>query len=173
MELQALANIAQILGVLAVLAGFVFAAEQVRQTRHQRSMTTAAELMRAVQDADFTDAMALIMSLPENCSAEELRSRGDAYVRAAMLIAIRFETIGLYVYRNVMPLALVAQLCGGTVTTLWLRMAGWAEAVRAEQQQENWVEWYQWLAERCEERGRRTAVPAYKRYRDWQPESER
>lgn len=68
MDLQALANLAQILGVLAILIGFVFAWEQVRHSREQRRIAMIAELMRAVQDAECTSAMTMVLALPEDCS---------------------------------------------------------------------------------------------------------
>ena len=76
MDLQTLANVAQILGAVAVVAAIVFGFVQIRQFRVQRRDAAAAELVRSFQDASFTQSFRLITALPDNATAEQLRSGG-------------------------------------------------------------------------------------------------
>jgi hypothetical protein len=66
-----------------------------------------------------------------------------------------------------MPIEMVEELMGGVGVRLWYRRKPWATAVREQQGQPLLLEWWQWLAERLEERGRPTAVPAYIRLGRW------
>ena len=84
MDLQTLANVAQILGAVAVVAAIVFGFVQIRQFRVQRRDAAAAELVRSFQDASFTQSFRLITALPDNATSEELRSGGRAMEEAAL-----------------------------------------------------------------------------------------
>ncbi len=53
-----------------------------------------------------------------------------------------------------MPLELVEELVGGVGVHVWTRLKPWASALRMEQNQPLLLEWYQWLAEHMERRGR-------------------
>jgi hypothetical protein len=114
--LQTLANLAQILGAVAVIAGIAFGFTQVRQFRQQRQDALAVELMKSIQDAEFTRSLRILLEVPDNTSAAEFP---------------------------------------------------WVAVVREQQGQPLIHEWWQWLAERLEERGRPTAVPAYIRLGGW------
>ena len=169
MDLSSLSQIAQILGGIAVVVAIVFGVAQIRQFQQQRLDAAAVELMRSLQDREFTDAFRLIYGLGEGTGAADLRALGPDYEGAAIAIGTRFETMGLLVFRKNIPFHLVEELIGGAVVLLWRKLQPWAEEYRAEQQHELLFEWFQWLAERLSERGRLEQVPAYKRYKDWTP----
>ena len=98
MDLQALANLAQVVSALAVVAAIVFGLIQVRQFQMQRRDSAAAELVRSFLDAQFAQALRVIDALPNNAKAEQLRAGGAAMEEAALYFAVRFETIGLLVF---------------------------------------------------------------------------
>ncbi len=62
--LQTLANLAQVIGVFAVLAAIGFGVAQIRQYRQQRRDAVAVELMRSIQDTEFTRSLRLMLTLP-------------------------------------------------------------------------------------------------------------
>lgn len=165
--LQTLANLAQVVGVVAVMAAIGFGVAQIRQYRQQRRDAVAVELMRSIQDAEFTRSLRLLLSLPVDVSVEGLRARGDACEDAALALGAKYETLGYLVYRGIMPLELVEELVGGVGVHLWARLKPWALALREEQGQPLLFEWYQWLAETMDRRGRPQEQPAYLRHRDW------
>jgi hypothetical protein len=78
MDLQALANLAQVVSALAVVAAIVFGLIQVRQFQMQRRDSAAAELVRSFLDAQFAQALRVIDALPNNAKAEQLRAGGAA-----------------------------------------------------------------------------------------------
>ncbi len=75
MDLQTLANFAQILGAAAVVAAIVFGIAQIRQFRLQRRDSAAAELVRSFQDVEFSRSFRLISALPKEATAAEVRAR--------------------------------------------------------------------------------------------------
>jgi hypothetical protein len=165
--LDTLANLAQVLGAMAVVAAIGFGLAQIRQFRQQRRDALAVELMRSIQDTEFTRSLRLLLTLPVQTSADDLRARGPEFEDAAWGLGAKYETLGYLVYRGIMPIELVEELVGGVGITLWNRLRPWAEDVRASQTQPLLLEWFQWLAERLDDRKRLQAVPAYTRLRAW------
>jgi hypothetical protein len=169
MDIASLSQIAQIVGNLAVVLALCFGMAQIRQFRRQRHDAAAIELMRSIEDQQFTHAFRLIYPLPVDMPVEEFRALGPDYEEAALALGARFESMGLLVYRDSLPMHLVEEIIGGAVVLLWQRLRPWVEANRREQGHPLLFEWFQWLSERFEERGRPSEVPAYDRFRDWTP----
>lgn len=168
MDIQTLAAIAEIFGFFAVIAAIAFGLIQVKQFKRQRRDIAAVELVRSFQDSDFTQAFRLIHSLPEDISASEFAAKGTEYINAAYLMSMKYESMGVLVYRDVIPLSAVEELIGGVGITLWKRLRLWVYSIRVEQSQEHILEWFEWLVDRMEERGHNEKEPAHKRFTHWQ-----
>ncbi len=172
MNLQTLANLSQVVGVFAVVAAVVFGLMQARQFRVQRRDAAGAELVRSFQDAQFVGAYRVLSVLPVNATPEQFRAAGPAIEEAALALGMRYELMGLLVFREIMPLSLVAQSTGSVALLFWGKMRAWVEEKRETDGQPHLLEWCQWLMEQLEKRGRRSEIPAHMRYRDWQPPAE-
>jgi hypothetical protein len=85
-----------------------------------------------------------------------------------MQVAVRLETVGLMVYRRVVPLGVVWDLMGGMTMSSWDRLKGWIDATRAEQQNEKFAEWIEWLVNQLSTQVSAT-TPAHLREMDWKP----
>ncbi len=103
MDLQTLSQIAEIGGFIAVGAAIIFGMIQIRDTQRQRHDLASIELVRSFQDSEFTAAFRMIHALPEDIPASEFLAKGDDYIDAALLIGIKYETMGLLVFRGVVP----------------------------------------------------------------------
>lgn len=172
MDLQTLANLSQIIGVTAVIAAVVFGVLQVRQFRVQRRDAAGAELVRSFQDARFVRAYQVLGVLPAEATAEEFRAAGPEVEEAALALGMRYELIGLLVFREIMPLSLVAQSTGSVAIKFWGKMRAWVVEKREAEGQPHLLEWFQWLIEQLEKSGRREEPPAFARYRDWRAPTE-
>jgi hypothetical protein len=168
MDLDTLANLSQIVGNITIVGGAVFALIQLRELRSQRRDAIAAELMRGFMSPELSNAIQVIRALPDGISAEELRARGPEVECAAVLVNMTFETMGLLVYQRIAPFPLVLELAGGIVVVSWRKLRVWMQQVRVEQAQPSWAEWFQWLAQQCEQR-KSLSAPAHERCTDWQP----
>jgi len=166
-SLETIANIAQILGAGSIVTAVIFGSFQIREYRKRREVIVTAELMRSFYGPDFARAVSLVRTLPDSSSAIDLRSRGPEYEQAAILITTTFETMGLLAFRNIAPFDLVQELAGGLIVVTWKKLSVWLEAVREEQSQPSWAEWYQWLAQQME-KSKPLSEPAYIKHRNWQ-----
>ncbi len=168
-DLQSLANVAEILGVLIVIGGVFFALLQMRQFRQQRRDLAAIELFRFFASPKFTEAYRTVLHLPDDMSAEDIRANEAKIEDAAMLISTTMENIGVMTFQRIVPFLVVSCLVGTSVIILWRKLENWAVALREELDTPSAFEWFQWLAERLEEYQPADAEPAYKAFTTWAP----
>ena len=168
--LEMIADIAGIVGGVAVVSAVIFAVIQVRQFKQQRRDSAAIELMRILQAPRFVEAFLRLGQVPKGISAKKLRDMGRDYEEAAMSMANTYETVGLLVFRNAVSFQTVREVSGGILVSLWGKLHVWASDIRREQNSERFAEWFQWLVERIrEQEAKAPTEPAYKRYTTWQP----
>ena len=70
MDISTLANL---INAIAVTAGVIFAATQIRDYRRQRKRDSMLSLVRSFQNPTFAKALRRVVHLPDNASAEEIR----------------------------------------------------------------------------------------------------
>jgi len=168
MTLEALSNLAQVIGAIAVVAGIAFGWYQVRQFRGQQRDAIAAEICRTFYSRDLAKAVHLLYSLPDGISAADLRAKGSEYEEAAIISTTAFETMGLLVYKRIAPFDIVVELAGGMITVIWRKVTTWNATIRIEQSQPSWAEWFEWLAHQAESE-KAKVDPAHVRFKDWSP----
>jgi hypothetical protein len=132
------------------------------------------ELLRVFSEIEHANAINLIQELPDAAGAELLRAKGREYERAATMLAVTYETIGLLVYREMASFSLVQELAGGLTVVMWRKLQTWVLTVREEQNHPRFAEWFQWLAEQLAREGREQhADPAHVRNASWRPGASR
>lgn len=169
LDLNTLANLAEIISVLIVIGGVAFAVVQIREFQRQRRETAAIELARSFTDPQFARAVLLVVSLPPGCSAKELR-RSPEHEEAAMLVSLTLESVAIMVHHRIVPIGTVWDLMGGVTQTCWDRMREWVQVVRREQGNEKFDEWLEWLSDQMKRLGDESeGKPAYLTYEGWRP----
>ena len=131
-DLTTIANLAEIAGGIAIISGGIFAVVQLREFREQRRQAVAVELVRSFSEPEHANAINLIRELPDGATAELLRSKGREYERAATMVAVTYETVGLLVFREMASFALVYELTGGLTVVMWRKLEAWVRTVRDE-----------------------------------------
>jgi hypothetical protein len=167
MRWEAVTAIASAFTGFVILVTAVVGVYQLRQLREQRRDSAAIELMRSLQDTTFARAFRMIVSLPAGIPASDLRARGSDIEEAATILIFRFETLGLLVYHDAISFAVMEELVGGALLTVWNRLKDTINDIRAENDWPMYCEWFQWLAEQFDKRGRLEQTPAYIRLREW------
>lgn len=171
MELQTLANFAEIAGTLLVISGVFFGLVEIRHYRQQRQETAAMEIMRTFQSRDFTSALRLIMDYEQVCLHCREESIPQELQDAALLVSTTMEAIGLMVYQRLVTFHTVQLLMGGTAQASWRVLRPHTELLRDKLNRPSIHEWFQWLAERLAEYPEyRDEEGAYLKYCKWQPE---
>ncbi len=167
MDLDTLASLSEVVGAAVVIGSIGFALVQLHHFRRQRYDMITVELVRSLQTPEFTHAIRLVLSLPDDASPEKVRE--DPRVEdAAMLISLTIESVGILVHRRMASLDLVWEMMGGVCLETWIKTRKWAADIRREQENEKFQEWFEWL---CQQMTRNHAKieAAHVKYRDWKP----
>lgn len=152
-----------------LLAALIFGILQYRQVEQTRRDEAALAVLQAFQTPEFTRAINLVVAQPERVSPEAI-AQDPSVADAAGLAGTTFESLGVAVYRRVVPLGIVQDMMGTGVVLAWRRLLPHIEKLRADNGAPSIYEWFQWLAERLE-----ANQPSYKEqgaqvaFRDWQP----
>ncbi|MCH7853125.1 MAG: hypothetical protein IIB76_02210 [Proteobacteria bacterium] len=168
-DLPTLANIAEIVGVIIVIGGLIFAMLQMRQLRQQRREFAAIELFRFYGNPAFAEAYQAVLRMPDQMSAEDIKLHAANLEHAAMLISTTMENIGVMTYQRIVPFQVVNSLIGMSTILLWSKLELWVTAMREDIGSPMAFEWFQWLAERLEQYQVENPQPAYEAFRDWAP----
>ncbi|MEJ2369696.1 MAG: hypothetical protein P8Y07_02455 [Gemmatimonadales bacterium] len=169
LDLNTLANLAEVLGVLIVIGGVAFAVVQIREFQRQRRETAAIELARSFTNPQFARALLLVVSLPPGCSAKELR-RSPEREEAAMLVSLTLEAVAIMTHHRIVPMRTVWELMGGVTQVCWDRMRDWVHVARREQGNEKFDEWLEWLSNQMTRLGDESeGQPAYQVFEGWRP----
>jgi hypothetical protein len=168
MSLEQIAAIAEIIGAFTIISGLVFGWFQIRIYRAQQRDRIATNLMQTFYSPELARAVSLLHQVPDGVSASELRKMGQEYEQAAIIVGTAFETMGLLVYKKIAEFDLVMELAGGMMSSMHRKLASWLEAIRIEQQQPSWAEWFEWIAKMADKH-KAEKDPAHKSIVDWKP----
>jgi hypothetical protein len=167
-DLSTLANLAEVFGAVVVVGGLGFGVIQMQHYRQQRRETAAIELLRSFHNPEFSRSLRAVLALPKGVCKGDLADCGDGEKNAIMVVVLTFESIGVMVFRGIVPLEMVNELLGGVCVESWVRLNQYMQDSRAESDRKTMSEWFQWLAERLdEEHTRHGRLPAYEQYRHW------
>jgi hypothetical protein len=166
MDISTLANL---VNAIAVTAGVIFAAAQIREFRRQRRRQSMYTLVQTFQSAEFAKALHRIIELPDNLDRAAIRAQvGPEGEDTIYFVSTTWETIGVLVFQKELTLDLVDDFFSGPIIITWNKLKRYLEEVRTDQQRDTLFEWYQWLAEQMMEREKLARpVPAHIAHRDW------
>ena len=168
-DLSRLADMAEILGAAVVVGGIFFAVMQMRHLRQQRRELAAIELFRFFGSPQFSHAYREVLRLPDGLNIRELREHSPEAESCAMLISTTMENIGVMMYQRIVPSAVVENLMGDSAIVLWRKLEVWVTEIRADMDNPQAFEWFQWLAEVLQTLRGPDRAPAYEAYKDWKP----
>jgi hypothetical protein len=164
-----LSTFANVINAVALTAGVVFAAAQIRYYRQRRRRDAMLELVRSFQSPSFTSALRRIVSLPDGVNTKQIRELlGPDGEDAVYLVTLTWESLGILLFRREVTLDLIDDFFSGPILVSWRRLHVYVEEMRGVLKRETGAEWFQWLAERMMERERISPpVPAYIAHRNW------
>lgn len=160
----------QAIEAAAVVTGVGFAIVQVRQYRRDRRRTAAIELLHSFQTPAFAEALNIVYNLPDGLSREELEARLQGRFHILYSLMTTWESLGILVHMGEIELGLVEDFFSGPILISWRKLKGHVEGERSATGRATIEEWFQWLAERLQEREQGTpALPAHIEHRNWTP----
>ena len=164
-----ISTIANLINAIAVTAGVIFAAAQIRQYRQRRERDAMLELVRSFQSPAFTAALRRVLSLPDGADSAKIREvLGPDGEDAVYLVSLTWESLGVLVFRREVTLDLVDDFFSGPLVISWRKLKVYSEEWRRTLNRETGNEWFHWLAERMLEREKTSPpIPAYVAHRHW------
>ena len=168
--MAALADLADIIASLGVMLGLVFAGIQLRQFRLSQEREAGLELLHSYQTPSMARGLQLMFSLPDDLSCAEVEAHVGGELQTLWVLMVTWESLGVLVYRCQVEVAIGDDLFSGPLMLSWKKLRRYVEEYRAQVQRDTYLEWFQWLAERMQEREAQTPpVPAHIACRDWRP----
>ena len=146
MSTLALGSIANIASAVSVLVAMGLGFLQIRQMRKTRALFTSGELVHTIQTPEFSNAVRLVMTLPDRADPA-LIAEDPEMLGAVLSLSHTYESLGVLVFHRIVPLHLVDDLMGGYIRGSWVKLQPFVEYQRAAVGI-FYGEWMQWLAER-------------------------
>jgi hypothetical protein len=158
--------IANLALALSFIVGLVFGIVQVRAAARDRRERLTLETLREFQSREFVELMHFIIynDLPSSLEAMQTLSAHD---RTFLIqFSQEMESLGILVAEQLIDIDLVDKTLGSFVTTSWEKYKPLFLDIRVNQPDPFLGEYFQWLAERIEERMRlNPRKPFYKAQR--------
>jgi hypothetical protein len=146
-----LANLAL---ALSFIVGLVFGIQQVRAAARDRRERLTIETLNTFQTREFTELMYWILNREMPTTRDALRALPANDQIMFMQFAQEMESLGLVVAERIVSLDLVEKSLGTFVTGAWAKYKTLFSDVRTTSPDPYLGEYFQWLAERIEERMR-------------------
>ena len=154
-------NLTEIIGLLANVAlalsfivGLVFGIAQVQAAARDRRERLTLETLRAFQTREFAELMYFIIYRDMPATREALRALPADEQVLLMQLAQQMESLGILVAEGLISVDLVDKTLGSFVTTSWEKYKPLFLGIRVQANQPDPFlgEYFQWLAERIDER---------------------
>jgi hypothetical protein len=162
-------NLANAVNAVAVTAGVVFAAAQIRDYRRQRRRDAMLELVRSFQSPAFTRALRRMNALPDAASRATIRAElGPDGEDDIFLLGLTWESLGVLLYRRELTFDVMDDFFSGAIIISWRKLSVFVDEDRRFMQRETVWEWFQWLAEQMLARELATPpAPAHLAHKNW------
>lgn len=159
----------QIVEAIAVTFAVAFAVVEWRQHTRRQDREAALELLHSFQTPDFAKALLLVYALPEEAlSKQQIEERFGEDMHLVYALTTLWESIGVLVFRGEIRLELISDFFSGPIKICWQKLQNYFIEEREENQRETIGEWFQWLAERLEEREDKSArIAAHIAHKNW------
>src|SRR2546423_1507002 len=162
-----ISTLANLINAIAVTAGVIFAATQIRDYRRQRKRDSMLALVRSFQSPIFAKALRRVIELPDNATVDQIREILGADGEDLMVhVTATWETIGVLLFHGELTLDIIDDFFSGPILISWRKLLPYTIDRRRQYERETWSEWFQWLAERMMEReSKPPPVPAHVAHR--------
>jgi len=164
-----LSQLAPLLSFLTILVAVIFGIIQFKQFSRQRMDIAAVEVMRSLQNRDFTDSLILINKIDNGLSRKKIQKNPNELESSILALVTKFETLGFLVFRKIIPIEFVEQLVGGECIRIWDKLEQYTLDFRKEENNPILLEWFEWLTIQFKQRERHKSLSAKEKYPNWKP----
>ena len=93
-----LPSVLNLISTIAIVGALIFTALQVRAANRARQDQAAIVVIQTTQNENWTHALGLISTLPQDAGPEQISEKGAAVEQALFELSIRLETIAYMVF---------------------------------------------------------------------------
>jgi hypothetical protein len=155
--------IANLALALSFIVGLVFGIVQVRAAARDRRERLTLETLREFQSREFVELMHFIIYREMPTTLEEMQTLTVQERTSLIQFSQEMESLGILVAERLIDIDLVDKTLGSFVTTSWEKYKPLFLDIRVKQPDPFLGEYFQWLAERIDERMRlKPRIPFYK-----------
>ena len=163
-NVELLANLAEIIGGVAVVSGISFGFVEFRRYKATIQREAAATLARSFHTQEFVAAIRVVLELPEPIDLERYRKLPESDKNLIWLLFGSIESIGILVSRGDLSLELVDEFFSIPILEGWRKLSPYVEDLRREFDSPQTWEWYQWLHDQLLKRHDKSPrIPAHVR----------
>ncbi len=149
---QTIEIIANLALALSVVIAVIFGIAQVKAGERDRKERLTLETLRALNTREFAELIHKLRIFPVPNTMEEFQASPDEQQILFIQFGQNMESIGMMVYERYIDLALVDKTLGSYVSTMWNKYRPMILDMREKMPDPFLSEYFQWLAERVEER---------------------
>lgn len=163
-----LKEILDLLPAIAIVSGLIFAGLELRQFRQLRERDTALHLYKTFQTPEMVKARRVVFHIPDGLSKQEIVKHVGSRLEDVYYMIQSMEGMGTLVMKREFRLQMVEDFFSGLILISWKKLKRFIEDERTEMGRQTIGEWFQWMAERIQERENKTAtIPGYIEYKNW------
>ncbi|HEY4967775.1 MAG TPA: hypothetical protein VII28_15325 [Puia sp.] len=144
--------IANIALALSFIVGLIFGIAQVKTAARDRRERLTIQTLRDFQSREFVDLMQFVLTAEMPVNREGLRALGVKEQTDLMQFAQQMESLEILVAERLINIELVDKTLGSFVTTSWEKYKILFTNIRETTPDPFLGEYFQWLAERIDER---------------------
>lgn len=166
---MALSTVLNLISTLAVVIGVIYGLIQLRNFQANRKRENALLVLNSFQTPGFIKGLVVLSQLPDGLSRDELWEYPDEDLEVVLILANTFERMGWLVFKGEIPITFVEDAFTDIILTAWRKLARVVDDMRGPEPSEGKaLEWFQWLAERIQERvAENPPSPAYIAHAGW------
>ncbi|HEY3310142.1 MAG TPA: DUF4760 domain-containing protein [Anaerolineales bacterium] len=165
-----IALIFQLVSTTIMVIGVIFGVQNIRQFQAGRKRESAIMMLNSFQTGEFVRGLMYILNAPGGLSKADVDRLPPDQFQAILIVIGTWERLGVLVFRREIDLELVDDAFSGPVIQSWEKLSPYIQEFRAQMSRDTAMEWFQWLAERMQERETQNEpTPAYIAHRKWTP----
>jgi hypothetical protein len=122
-------TLANLINAIAVTAGVLFAAAQIRH--YQRRRDAMLELVRSFQSPTFAKALRRVIELPDDARADQIRELlGPDGEDLVVNVTATWETIGVLLFHGELTIDIIDDFFSGPILISWRKLLPYTDDLR-------------------------------------------
>jgi len=152
MSSEMITTIANIALALSVVVAVIFGIAQIQTAKKDRRISLTMGTLQQFQTREFAEILLFMTTTKLPASYEEWKKHSNADRATFIQVSQQLESLGLLVAEGLISIDLIDKTLGSFVSGTWAKSKSYILDMREQMEDPFLAEYFQWLAERIEER---------------------